>query len=200
MSLGLVGCQLVLHLHISIGTTPHSLLLGDNEKGEVKDQSDSPNLSRCCSACIIWVITFYGVVVGDHLLLGASTTFYHLIISHPFLSYHSVIFHPFHLADNSTTFLGGAISLHLFITLSFFLSLIFSSLLSVPLAPGHLGWFPVWVATPPIHPYTRAYSRRNPGSLLKFALRTWLNKVHSSKHPFFVKKEALPDIYLLLPV
>lgn len=39
-----VGYQLVFHHLLSIGTNPHSMVLGDSENGVGGDQSDSPRL------------------------------------------------------------------------------------------------------------------------------------------------------------
>ena len=60
-----------------------------------------------------------------------------------------------------------------------FLALIFSSCSFSHLAPEHLGWFLVWVATPLIHPFTRMYSRRNPGSLVNHAPDSIGNSPHT---------------------
>ena len=115
-----------------------------------------------------------------------------------FSSYHHLhsSFSPYPIG---TTFLAPLRSLHLFITLSFVLSLICPSFLSALLATRHFNWFSVWVATPLIHPSTKAYTRRNPGSLVNLALRTWLNKLHSRKHSFFSdRKPSLISICLSL--
>ena len=59
---------------------------------------------------------------------------------------------PFIYPSHGITFYGIISSLHLFIILSFVISLIISSF--TPLAPRHFGWLLVWVATPLIHLFT----------------------------------------------
>lgn len=158
------------------------------------------NFWRCCWGPIYWTLALrhfflhiiFSILQSFHLSQQRHNIFWHrfwgrvsLILDASTSSSQSFIFH--HSVSHQRHILWHhfSLSLHLFITLSFFLSLILSSSLSTPLAFGHFDWFLVWVATPLIHPFTKAYARRNPGSLVNLALRTWLNKLHFSKHLFF---------------